>query len=91
MQLEFLLMLFLKKELEIVKSEYGEPRRSSITFDEGELKKESIESLCSLMGISSKLGELNWTRNQDFTKDSKAGTENSGVPIKTIFLYIAKQ
>ena len=35
-----------------------------------ELKKESIESLCDLMGISSKLGELNWTRNQDFTKDS---------------------
>lgn len=35
-----------------------------------ELKKESIESLCYLMGISSKLGELNWTRNQDFTKDS---------------------
>jgi len=34
-----------------------------------ELKKESIESLCDLMGISSKLGELNWTRNQDFTKD----------------------
>ena len=34
------------------------------------LKKESIESLCDLMGISSKLGELNWTRNQDFTKDS---------------------
>ena len=35
-----------------------------------ELKKESIESLCDLMGISSKLGELNWTRNQDFIKDS---------------------
>ena len=35
-----------------------------------ELKKESIESLCDLMGISSKLGELNWARNQDFTKDS---------------------
>ena len=35
-----------------------------------ELKKESIESLCDLMRISSKLGELNWTRNQDFTKDS---------------------
>ena len=35
-----------------------------------ELKKESIESLCDLMGISSKLGELNWTRNQDFTKAS---------------------
>ena len=34
------------------------------------LKKESIESLCDLMGISSKLGELNWTRNQDFIKDS---------------------
>jgi cytoplasmic iron level regulating protein YaaA (DUF328/UPF0246 family) len=35
-----------------------------------ELKKESIESLCDLMRISSKLGELNWTRNQDFIKDS---------------------
>jgi hypothetical protein len=35
-----------------------------------ELKKESIESLCDLMGISSKLGELNWTRNQDFIKNS---------------------
>ena len=35
-----------------------------------EIKKESIESLCSIMGISSKLGELNWTRNQDFAKDS---------------------
>lgn len=35
-----------------------------------ELKKESIESLCDLMGISFKLGELNWTRNQDFIKDS---------------------
>ena len=35
-----------------------------------ELKKESIESLCNLMGISSKLGKLNWTRNQDFIKDS---------------------
>ena len=31
-----------------------------------ELKKESIESLCNLMGISPKLGELNWNRNQDF-------------------------
>ena len=35
-----------------------------------ELKKESVESLCDLMGISSKLGELNWARNQDFCKDS---------------------
>jgi len=35
-----------------------------------ELKKESVESLCDLMGISSKLGELNWTRNQDFSEDS---------------------
>ena len=35
-----------------------------------ELKKESIESLCDLMRISSKLGELNWTRNQDFIKES---------------------
>ena len=34
------------------------------------LKKESIESLCDLMAISSKLGELNWARNQDFSKDS---------------------
>ena len=40
-----------------------------------ELKKESIESLCDLMGISSKLGELNWTRNQDFTKDSNYSKE----------------
>ncbi len=35
-----------------------------------ELKKESVDSLCNLMGISSKLAELNWTRNQDFIKDS---------------------
>ncbi len=28
-----------------------------------ELKKESVDSLCNLMGISSKLAELNWTRN----------------------------
>ncbi|MEC7833119.1 MAG: DNA gyrase subunit A, partial [Pseudomonadota bacterium] len=34
--------MVMKKELEIVKSEYGEPRRSSITFDEGELKKEDL-------------------------------------------------
>ena len=40
-----------------------------------ELKKESIESLCDLMGISSKLGELNWTRNQDFTKDSNCSKQ----------------
>ena len=36
-----------------------------------ELKKESIESLCDLMGISSKLGELNWTRNQDFISQGR--------------------
>ena len=34
--------MVMKKELEIVKSEYGEPRRSSITLDEGELKKEDL-------------------------------------------------
>ncbi|MEC9206176.1 MAG: DNA gyrase subunit A [Pseudomonadota bacterium] len=32
----------MKKELEEIKSEYGEKRRSSITLDEGEVKKEDL-------------------------------------------------
>ena len=40
-----------------------------------ELKKESIESLCNLMGISPKLGELNWNRNQDFKNKFGEGTQ----------------
>ena len=34
--------LVMKKELEAVKTEYGEKRRSSITLDEGEVKKEDL-------------------------------------------------
>lgn len=58
-----------------------------------ELKKESIESLCNLMGISPKLGELNWNRNQDFKNNSNQskqaifafnGDVYEGIDINTI-------
>ena len=58
-----------------------------------ELKKESIESLCNLMGISPKLGELNWNRNQDFKNNSNQskqaifafnGDVYDGIDINTI-------
>ena len=32
----------MKKELETIKAEYGEKRRSTVTLDEGELKKEDL-------------------------------------------------
>ena len=63
----------MKKELEDVKSEYGEPRRSVVSDDEGELRKEDLIKKEDIIVVLTKANYVKRLPATDFKSQKRGG------------------
>ena len=63
----------MKKELEDVKSEYGEPRRSIVSDDEGELRKEDLIKKEDIIVVLTKANYVKRLPAADFKSQKRGG------------------
>ena len=65
--------LVMKKELETIKAEYGEKRRSIVTLDEGELKKEDLVKKEEVIVVLTKEDYVKRLPLSDFKSQKRGG------------------
>ena len=63
----------MKKELETIKAEYGEKRRSTVTLDEGELKKEDLVKKEEVIVVLTKEDYVKRLPLSDFKSQKRGG------------------